>query len=270
MSSIILLMPFGLGDHIICHGIVREYCQKYDRVAIFTMPQNQASVSFMFRDLKNLDIIVGDQSFAKNFILSSLKANLVETPTTKYDYLKIIGFQYFDPHSGVLFEKQEYQLAGLDLEKKWDNFIVHREKEREEALLNKLAPKGAYAFLHEDAGRNYLIKRGLISKQLSITTPKPELTNNIFDYCTTIERAEEIHVIDSSFMFLVDCLDYSNPKQKLYVHRYSRGNEDWKLPILKKNWHILISGYSRTEQIFNRNKFLLQKALRKISRGLSR
>jgi hypothetical protein len=67
----------------------------------------------------------------------------------------------------------------------------------------------------------------------------PGLTDNLFDFCDVIEKAEEIHVIDSSFMFLIDCLPYEAPNQKLFVHRYARPNAAWNLPILKKPWVIL-------------------------------
>jgi hypothetical protein len=70
--------------------------------------------------------------------------------------------------------------------------------------------------------------------------PLKALTNNVFDYCTLIERAEEIHVVDSAFMFLVDNLSYSNPRQKLFVHRYARQNPPWNMPVLKKPWTIFL------------------------------
>lgn len=267
MSSLILLLPFGLGDHIICNGIVRAHCAQYQRVAIFAKPRNMKTVRFMYRDLENLTIIEGDKSFAKNFILSRMAINAPATVDPKYDQLKIIGFQYFDPDSGIPFEQQEYQLAGLDLEQKWRNFRVQRDLVAEQALFQRVAPKNDYAFLHEDRSRNYIIDKKLINKKLALFTPAPEFTANLFDYCTIIERAKEIHVIDSSFMFLVDALNYNNPEQKLYIHRYARENEEWKLPILKKNWTIITTdGYSRLRKRLNRSLFLFKQITNKIQK----
>jgi hypothetical protein len=264
MSSIILLLPFGLGDHIICHSIVREHCVKYERVTIFAEPRNIETVKFMYRDLKNLIIIAGNKSFAKNFILSHLAINAPATVTPRYEYLKIIGFQYFNPHSGVLFEQQEYQLAGLDLEKKWSGFKIDRDLIREQQLLKKSGIRGEYVFLHEDRSRNYIINRNLISKKFNFFVPKPQMTDNMFDYCTIIEKAKEIHVIDSSFMFLIDVLNYNNPEQKLYIHRYARPNIEWKLPILKKNWQIIDMGYSKLSQYLRNSIFSAKQTIHRV------
>ncbi|MDO8591214.1 MAG: hypothetical protein Q7R65_04545 [bacterium] len=184
----------------------------------------------MYRDLGNLIVIKGDESFAKSFCTLH---------GTEYTEVKIIGFENLDRQSGVPLEKQFYQNAGVDLTKKWDSFFVERDYEKEQTLFKGAELIGEYVFLHEDKERNYLIDKNKIDKKYKIFVPDPKLTENIFDYCTIIEKAKEIHAIDSSFMFLIDCLKYENPEQKLYVHRYARENEVWKFPILKKNWNIL-------------------------------
>jgi hypothetical protein len=234
MSNILLCHHRRLGDHIICHGIVREYCKKYKKVAIFSLPHNFPSVSFMYRDLKNLTIIKGNDAFVKRFIF----LNTFKFGKFKYNQIKLVGFQYLNQYSGVPFEKQFYQIAGVDFAKKWESFFVERDLERERALFKQASLKKDYVFLHEDVRRNFIIYREKIKKNYAIFTPDKKLTENIFDYCTIIEKAKEIHVIDSSFMFLIDCLNYENPDQKLYVHRYARENDAWLLPVLKKNWHI--------------------------------
>ena len=235
MSNILLLHHLGLGDHIMCHGIVREYCKKYRAVTILSLPRNHNSVSFMYRDLKNLMIVTVNDTFTE----SSIFFNKSKLELDKYDSIKIIGFEYLNRQSGEPLEKQFYRIAGVNIEKKWNNFFVQRDLEREGVLFKQTAPQKDYVFLHEDISKNYRINRGKINKKYELYTPTEKLTGNIFDYCTIIERAKEIHVIDSSFMFLIDCLKYKNLDQKLYIHRYARENADWKLPILRKKWEII-------------------------------
>ncbi len=219
---------------MMCHGIVREYAKRYDRVGLFSLPHNHTSVAFMYRDLSNLTVISANETKTTELIKNNSSSGGLG-----YDEVKIIGFEYLDRTSNEQLEKQFYKIADVALTKKWDSFFVERDFEKELALFERVAPKNNYVFLHEDAPRNYRIERQLIDKKYKIFEPAPNFTENVFDYCTIIERADEIHVIDSSFMFLIDCLDYTNPKQKLFVHRYARENESWKLPILKKNWVIL-------------------------------
>jgi hypothetical protein len=109
-----------------------------------------------------------------------------------------------------------------------------RDRTREEGLFRRIGPAGAYAFLHDDA--RFHIDRGRITAR-TIVTPDVGLTGNVFDYCLLIEKAAEIHVIDSAFMHLIDLLpDFG---QKLFFHRCARPTKTWQLPSLKKNWMIL-------------------------------
>jgi hypothetical protein len=236
MSSILVHHHLGLGDHIMCHGIVREYAKKYDRVGLFSHVHNYPSVSFMYRDLKNLTVIKGDDNFARDFI----EKNKTATGPEKYDEVKIIGFDLLDRDSGMSLERQFYKIAGVPIEKKWDSFYVDRDLKTEQALYDRLDPKEDYVFLHEDATRDFTINRRKIDPKFPIIVADHVVAPNFFDYCTIIEKAKEIHVIDSSFMFLIDCLQYENPNQRLVIHRYARENPKWKLPILKKNWEIIL------------------------------
>lgn len=232
MLSILFDHHHGLGDNIICNGIVREYCKKYDHVGIFCFPKNYPSVSFMYRDLANLRIHIV-HSYAEKYRFRLF--NLFRFGGNHYDVIRVIGI--YDQESGILFERQVYGIAGVDLQKKWDNFFVERDAKREQALFEKAGLSQPYAFIHDDA--RYPLDSVRISSPLPLFRPDPKLTGNMFDYCGIIERADEIHVIDSSFMFLVDCLPYTNPHQKLFIHQYARLNTPCQMPLLKKKWHIL-------------------------------
>ena len=235
MTSLILYHHLGLGDHFICHGIVREYAKKYDQMAIFAKPQNIISVRYMFRDLPHVRVIEGDDVFARGFIFF----NAYKIWKWHYNTVIKIGFENLKRDPALPFEKEFYQIAQVPFEKKWDSFYIQRDPIQENKLMEKTGITGPYAFIHDDKARNYGIDDSRIISPIIYFRPKKELTPNIIDYCGMIEHADEIHVIDSSFMFLIDCLPYVNQKQKLFIHRYARENIEWSLPILKKNWIIL-------------------------------
>ncbi len=233
MSSILLDFHNKLGDNLICSGIVREYCKRYDRVGIFCIPQYHESVSFMFRDLENLQIEVVKDHRRKQYFRWF---NSFRFGDRWYKEIKTIQN---DSETGIIAERQLYAIAGIPHEKKWGSFFVERDIQRELDFLARVAGEESYIFLHEDSIYGSSIDRTRITNTLKIVRPDKRLTNNIFDYCTLLERAKEIHVVDSVFMFLVDNLPYSNPSQKLFVHRYARQNPPWNLPVLKKPWTIL-------------------------------
>ena len=46
----------GLGDHIVCNGLVRNLIQKNQIYGIFVKKHNVDNVMFMYKDLKNLKL----------------------------------------------------------------------------------------------------------------------------------------------------------------------------------------------------------------------
>lgn len=234
MSSILLDFHHGMGDEIICNGLVREYCKKYETVGILCLKRNEPSVSFMYRDLTNLRIhVIRSHTQGDRFRL----LNPFRFGSNHYDSVQFIGD--YDQESGIRNERQVYARFGVPIEKKWKSFFVARDKEREDALFIQAALPHSYIFIHDYAP--YVIDTTRISSSLPVFHPDKNLTDNvfIFDYCTVIERATEIHVIDSSFMNLIECLPYSNPDQRLYLHRYARVTEGCNTPVLKKPWAMI-------------------------------
>jgi hypothetical protein len=211
---------------------VREYAKRYKRVGLFSIPKFAAFVRFMFRDLPNLEVIEVETQRDKH--LYPIK-NFFTLGARRYEGIKKIWNVDFE--TGIPSEYQFYKIAGVPFEKKWESFHIVRDPAREAALAQKLKLSDKYVFVHDD--HRYPIDDARISSSLRTFRVGPGLTDNLFDFCDVIEKAEEIHVIDSSFMFLIDCLPYEAPNQKLFVHRYARPNAAWNLPILKKPWVIL-------------------------------
>ncbi len=229
MTNIFIDHHSRLGDQFIMNGAIREYCKKYDNVGIFSIPKYHQFVSYMFRDLDNLHIELAPTNRSRRYFA------LKNFFTRKYE--RIVNARDEDLETGILPELQFYKMLGVDHDKKWSSFFVEREPNREKRLLDTLTHGNPYIFIHDDS--RYPINFSKITSARTRVSPKESLTNNVLDYCSLIEQADEIHVIDSSFMFLIDQLVYENPSQKLFVHRYSRPNPTFNLPILRKPWKIL-------------------------------
>lgn len=213
----------------------------------------------MYRDLKNLTIIQEGDAGARAFI----GKNNHQPKELQYEELKIIGYENLKRSSGIPLDMQFYMLSGIPFSKKWDSFFIERDLQRESKFFRKYIKENNYAFVHEDIPRGYVIDKSHIGKTCTPFIAENGLTDKISDYCTIIENANEIHVIDSSFMFLIDCLPYHNPTQKLFVHRYARANDEWQLPILRKDWTI-ITKYNnlqpKTTEEYPIKKFLTELA----------
>ena len=153
----------------------------------------------------------------------------IEHEKQGYDVVRIGSYtKGFLQDRSVRFDEEFYKQAGVDFQKRWDDFYCPRDTDAEQRLFNKLCgigTEGKYIFLHEDRSRNLIINRELISSKLKVVSPIPfnfhGHTNSypFFDYRYILENAAEIHCIESSFCAFVEGLKLKNKK---YAHRYAR------------------------------------------------
>lgn len=227
MESIIY-HHLGLGDMFICNGLVRHFCEQSQNITIFCKHHNLDSVTFMYRDLKNLKIVPvsGDEE-----AISLISSNYAQIKD-----LKVVGFNKLKFTSLKSFDKQFYEIAEIPHDYKWSKFFVKRNNEKEQIIYDTLVKDDDYIFIHEDAKRNFLIDRSKVNSNLSVVTPDVNVTSNIFDYISIIENAKEVHCIDSSFISMIDLLNVNN---HLFFHKYARTpNDAFVVPSLKLNWTV--------------------------------
>jgi hypothetical protein len=189
----------GLGDHISCHGIVRHYCEQNDKVSLFVKPHNKDNIQYMYNDITNLELIVGDDEYVQNFIQKNRLKDVL-----------YIGFQL---HARENFIAQFYKMANVPIEYEYQKFYINRNLANEKELFDSLNVKeNEYIFVHDHsiAKSPYVIRHDLPS--ISPTHGK------FFDWIYTILNAKEIHCIDSSFICLVDLLDTKDTP--IFHHRY--------------------------------------------------
>jgi len=222
----------GLGDHIVCNAIVRNICKKFcnRKIALFCKSHYMNAIKFMYSDLHNIEVIPGDDGLAHKIINTILPQNKI-----------LIGHHHMldSINKGLTTERGFFDQVGLKFERKWSDFYIPRNLLKEKEIYNMFNPTGEpYIFLHEDVERDFIINRELFtSPDIRIISPDMSVTDNIFDYITLMEQAEEVHVIESCFMFLFD-LAIKETRLNLNTHRYARVLPKWELPTNQLNWNI--------------------------------
>ncbi len=240
MKPLYIYHNLGLGDHIICNGLVRYYAEQYDKVFVFCKPHNVNSVEYMYRDNKSIEILsVGDDE-AKNFVYKNPQYNYLIVRATFNNRRKIS--RDIIPESQVFtipFDIILYDIVKLPIEDKWNKFYFERDVKREKAIYKKfgLKKRDKFAFVHEDKERESEITKHL--PDMKIVRPDVTMKGvlSVFDYLYIIEKAEEVHCIDSAFLNLIDCMQLRDTG--LFFHKYVRDGSRGKIPSLKLNWKIL-------------------------------
>lgn len=223
-----ILPHLGMGDYLVCNGLIRNIVKSEGEYILFCNDRFTVSVPFMFRDLKNLTYsIIPQVEFNGTYILPYIK----KSPF----HLYLIGYEYLD--RSMSYDQSCYKQYHLDFEKRWSDFYVERDLQREKDLFAKYNIKeNEYVFIHEDPDRNQIVNRKYIeNKELKTIVAEKHITSNIFDYCYLLENAAEIHVIESSFLFLADSIPTNG---KLFSHRYARPLYSYTIPNVKKPWVI--------------------------------
>ena len=221
--NLLVYHHLGLGDHIICSGLVNHLCDEYDTILLLTKTTYVDSVGFLFRNNPRVTVIdVPDDAAAAKFFesFSGKKIRL------GFDYLK---------KSGLPFDEAFYSQAAIPFVERWDRFSLGRDLEAEKALFATYKVQlRKYVFLHEDIDKGFVLNRKyIVDTALPVVSPIPDLTKNIFDYCYLIENATEIHCMDSSFKLLADSLRPTS--DSLYHHLYVRGRD--RLHVSTSRWH---------------------------------
>jgi len=227
MEEIYIHHHLGLGDHIICNGLIRSLSKKIN-INLFVKKINSLNVSYMFRDLFNVNIIIIEND---------------NDVYLKYNNKKIlrIGFEnltrLMETYS-IGWDECFYKQLEIPFNLRWDEFYFLSDEERENKLYEKLNNENHKFCLIHSTGSDGVnrVDYDIVDKDLHIIEIKKEYTNNIFDYCKLIKLATEIHCIDSSFLHLVDSLETFG---KLFYHnlKYTRNQNETHKQI--KNWILV-------------------------------
>ncbi|MEI9890298.1 MAG: hypothetical protein WDN45_06425 [Caulobacteraceae bacterium] len=209
----------GLGDHILCNGMMRSLASRGKALSILVKAQNIPAVSQMFCDvdvaligLKNGDLEAADICRQwKDAGQSVLRIGFSNPAWTRRD------LRHFD--------QTFYQMAAVPLEERWSAFrIGKRRPEAEAGVFDRLWPRRPYIFVHDDPSRGFKIPKAMLPAGLAVVRPQPGLTETLFDYRQLIEKAEEIHCISSSFAHWIE---NERLGQHRYLHRHARMDGSW-------------------------------------------
>lgn len=215
-KPIFIYQHLGLGDHILCNGLIRSLVKPDCKYAMFVKPDdnNYSSVSYMYRDLKNVEYIKAEDTNAV-LILKKYGIDLNDHVKTPNPNLHLIGFHW--PDDKLTFEQNFYHQNNVPFENKWSKFFCERDSELEQKIYDHYNINEDYIFVHDD--HRFKINENRLPKGIRVIRPQLGLTNNVFAYAKLIENAKSVHCIESSFGFMVDGMGIN---REFYVHRYAR------------------------------------------------
>lgn len=218
MKPLYLDWNLGLGDAIICNGLVRWLARFRERLIVPAWSHNLPTVEHMFSDLENVTVSLPYSGDAR------------PAPSRDYDVLSI-GIN--NPRFGAVepWDRAFYVFADVPFEAKWDLFHVPPSGSE----LPSVTPRG-FQLVHEDQERGFCIDYSRLSPNMMRGHVMPGL-RFLTDLRHVIRDATEIHCIDSSVMHLAELMPTTG---KLFYHKYARalGNRNHCDATLRKAWTV--------------------------------
>ena len=185
----------GLGDHIICNGIVRHYRELHNTVTVFCKPHYFTNVEYMYRDDNNIIVLpIGEDSDVINYINeNNLHSNLIT-----------VGFNKPGFTNSKTFDEGFYNTVNLPFEYRFSKFKFDRNDEKESEVYNELNPNNEpYIYIHDDKERGFKIDESKTNNNLKI-----------------IENASEVHSMQTGMKDLINSFKFDKPN--FYLHWYVR------------------------------------------------
>lgn len=196
MKTIVIHHHFGLGDHIVCNGLVRELIAREtpDRAFLTVASRNFDTVSWMFSDEPRLSFISlpirGNPSYDHSW--------LKNIPELSNSVFFIIGYENTRKDWDVGF----YDSVNIPFEKRWTSFKMPRDKHRESYLENylKITDEEPFILVQDYDSvkkRDYKVntdKRIIYLRQYQLADGS---YTRLTDWCGVIEKAKEVHALSS-------------------------------------------------------------------------
>jgi hypothetical protein len=217
MSNLYILHHLGLGDHIICNGMIRYLYKKLQQPIVLVVKQrNLNNVKRMYCDCTWLSFITSED-------FSKLDKKLINHKHIRLE--KTFGKRQFD--------QSFYLFADVPFKERWDSFFIERDRIQENILYNSLnLPNKFILCSNECSNKKFDIY--LNTNLPIIYVRKLDIEKSFFDWMSVIESAQEIHCIDSASIHLVESM--TNITNLLYYHNIRKNGTGF---TRRKPWKII-------------------------------
>ncbi|MAV62061.1 MAG: hypothetical protein CMI80_01080 [Candidatus Pelagibacter sp.] len=274
---------------ILCNGLIRILSNKYNNyyLNLFCRSKHLKIIKFMYRDNKKIKLIPlkENRNLLDEKLLMKYEGKFIENYIKKKNIKKrnliSIGFENYDKIKNLNKDKKNqwpcdiifYKQFNIPFKKRFTETYWRRDKKNEKKLYKKLIKKNEkFAFIHDDPKRNIYLKNNFLNKKIKKIV-KNDVKENIFNYGMILEKADEIHIMESSIRQIIEVLKIKSKKIFLYKGRGGEHDANLYNNRLKKyvgtskKWTIIKNGIVNKKlkrNIFEKFKNKMQRPRQKL------
>lgn len=208
----------GLGDHLICNGLVR-YLAKESQIKLFCKHKNYKNVMYMYKDNSNIQILP---------VEDDIEAMKIGSQYANYLRLGVALNSNFPTH--LTWDEIFYYQIGIPYELSWSNFAINKPESQ-----NKI-PNHRYSLVSNiDSTGTDRIDYDKVNYDIIYTN-----NGGFFDNIDLIFNATEIHSVDTAYLHLIDRLSINTDIQLFYHKNFKPKHKNIHSNfILSKPWKII-------------------------------
>jgi len=248
-NKLIIHHHLGLGDYINCNGMVNYLSNMFDKIIIPLKSNYAHMIKYLYKDNPKIEFLN-----LENKLKSNIKKLTIEdfNLNSKSEYEQIESFSKKNKieilrigHEklSMPIPKSFYDQLGIPYQLSYDLFSVpydiEKNNEYEERLKIVYNLEGNYSVSHmESSMADYDLSKLKLENELNFLKieMKTDFDKNIFYYLKILEKAQEIHLINSSIFCLTDRIKTTG---KLFLHNVGRNKNLNKEISWQKNWRLV-------------------------------
>lgn len=207
VNEIVVVHPFGLGDHLICNGLINSLCDDFSKIWLPVMavpPHNNiATISGLYSDNQKIGVLPLNRFLHHWEPLTSFQA------TYEQFNVPILELSMFKnrPDDCIWYE-WFYRQTNVPYNFRTTKFHIPNKFLDDWSLYNEIIPSKNYVLVHNSWSTfsNYPFDWNRCDSHdetLEKVFLNPNHRHNLLDWSRIILEAEEIHVTPSSLFLLV-------------------------------------------------------------------
>jgi hypothetical protein len=218
-NKLLIKQPGKVGDIVICLPIAKHYADRGYSVEWECPAQYHAMFNYVSYATP---VVTGSGEYSRTIDISF---GLNKQSSTNIAWAK-------HKRTGSSFVNLKYELAGVDVKER-NNLKYNRNETAENNLFSDLGLNDAEPFILFHGASDYGTPVNLPAHSLKVVEFGPVGNYTIFDWRKVIEKATEIHCIDSSLANFVEVVPTS---AELHYYKTDRVPGASDETILTKNW----------------------------------
>lgn len=193
MSALIVWHHAGLGDHLICNGLVNYLADQHD---VIYLPCKRAY-------LETIRCLYVDQPKVEVFPVDRWPDDVERFRRNRQCEILRVGHEQADQRK---FDVSFYRQVGIPFEVRYTRVALPHIIPHEDELYERLAPGREYCLIHREGSLGVFKLAFTPTLPVVYVEQKTDPFKNLLAYRKLICHAAEIHCINSSVIHLVDSL----------------------------------------------------------------